>query len=254
MSRLWKIFVGGGLMLAAALALSPPARAQAAPACFNVSPDGVSYTICRFDMKSGEVRLFWRGADGAPLGGFDALTRALPPDEKLLFAMNAGMFDDHQAPVGLLIEKGVELHGANTRAGPGNFHLKPNGVFYVGPEGAGVMETARFLSQRPAADYATQSGPMLVIDGRIHPKIQPDGASQKIRNGVGVDREGKIDFVISNQPVTFYQFATLFKDKLGCDNALFLDGSVSALYAPNLNRKDFVTPLGPMVGVVQKGG
>lgn len=241
-------------LIVMAMLWATSAQSAAGQGCFNVAPDGISYTICRFDPKSVDLRLFWRGADGAPLGGFDALLRSLPPGQKLLFAMNAGMFDDRQAPVGLLIEKGVELHGANTRSGPGNFHLKPNGVFYVGAEGAGVMETTRFVALHPPADYATQSGPMLVIEGHVHPKIQPDGSSQKIRNGVGVDREGKVDFVISNQPVTFYQFATLFREKLGCDNALFLDGSVSALYAPNLNRKDFVTPLGPMIGAVEKGG
>ena len=145
------------------------------------------------------------------------------------------------------------MRRANTRAGAGNFHLKPNGVFYVGRNRAGVVETSSFLKERPAADYATQSGPMLVVGGKIHPRIHADGVSEKSRNGVGVDREGMAVFAISNEPVTFHAFADLFRDALRCDNALFLDGSVSALYAPDLGRDDFTLPLGPMIGVVVKG-
>ena len=78
---------------------------------------------------------------------------------------------------------------------------------------------------------------MLVVDGHIHPKISADGPSQKIRNGVGVRDDGRVAvFAISERPVTFGAFARLFKDTLGCRNALFLDGSVSSLYAPSMNR------------------
>jgi uncharacterized protein YigE (DUF2233 family) len=94
---------------------------------------------------------------------------------------------------------------------------------------------------------------MLVLNGKIHPRINADGTSAKLRNGVGVDHDGQAVFAISNQPVTFYQFASLFRDKLGCDNALFLDGSISALYAPELDRDDFTLPMGPIVGVVAGG-
>lgn len=115
------------------------------------------------------------------------------------------------------------------------------------------METGRYLKVHPKPDFATQSGPMLVVDGKIHPKISTDGPSQKIRNGVGVRDDGRTAvFVISERPVTFGAFARLFKDDLGCRNALFLDGSVSSLYAPNLNRSDLSRPLGPMVGAVAR--
>jgi prepilin-type processing-associated H-X9-DG protein len=90
---------------------------------------------------------------------------------------------------------------------------------------------------------------MLVIDGRLHPKILPTGASAKIRNGVCVRDGTTAIFAIAEEPVTFYAFAMLFRDGLGCANALFLDGSVSSLYAPELGRDDELTPLGPMIGV-----
>jgi uncharacterized protein YigE (DUF2233 family) len=254
-------FVRGVFSIAACFFLAVAPKAQAAPfpffwdapgPCADLTADGRSYTICRFDPAKTDLRLFWRAPNKAPLGSFEALATMLAPDEKLAFAMNAGMYDDKQAPLGLYIEKGVELRRANLRGGGGNFHLTPNGVFYVGGGKAGVLETSEFLQQRPRADYATQSGPMLVLNGKIHPRINADGVSEKIRNGVGIDREGDIVFAISNGAVTFYRFADLFRDTLGCDNALFLDGSISALYAPNLHRNDFLTPLGPMVGAVEK--
>lgn len=233
------------------LALAGAAPASAAP-CADAKYDEHSYSICRFDPKTDDLRLFWRAPNGEPLGSFEAAATTLKDGERLVFAMNAGMYDANRAPVGLYVEQGVELHPANTRSGAGNFHLKPNGVFYIGRAHAAVLETGRFLGLRPAADYATQSGPMLVVNGKIHPRIHADGVSAKIRNGVGVDREGQVWFAIANEPVTFHQFASLFRDGLHCDNALFLDGSISALYAPDLHRNDFTLPMGPMVGVVAK--
>jgi uncharacterized protein YigE (DUF2233 family) len=246
-----------GLALAfAILACLLPARdATAAPSnpCEEVSDGVARYTVCTFDVTKARLRLFWASADGKPYESFAALAEALKSrNEKLAFAMNAGMFQADYRPVGLYIESGRELTPANTRTGPGNFHLKPNGVFFFDSHRAGVMETQAFLRAGIRPDYATQSGPLLVQSGVLHPKIEPTGTSEKIRNGVGV-REGHIAvFAISDEPVTFYRFATLFRDQLKCPDALFLDGSVSSLFAPNLNRADGLLPIGPMIGVVDK--
>ena len=150
-----------------------------------------------------------------------------------------------------MLEKGRKLHNADTREGMTNFHMKPNGVFWIGDAAAGVTETSRYLASPPAARYATQSGPMLIVDGRMHPKILPTGTSEKIRNGVGISDSGAVVFAIAEEPVTFDAFARLFRDGLGCQNALFLDGSVSSLYAPELKRDDEIKPIGPIVGVVR---
>jgi len=48
--------------------------------------------------------------------------------------------------------------------------------------------------------------------------------------------------------------ARLFRDRLKCDNALFLDGgSVPSLYAPELRRNGNLLPLGPMIAVYERG-
>lgn len=235
------------LALAAGLA-GIAATAQAA--CEPVTEDGHGYVVCRFDLGRDALALYWRGADGAPLATTTRLAEDVAASgRKLVFAMNAGMYDTALAPIGLYIENRRTLHRANQRNGSGNFHLKPNGVFYFGDGRAGVMETGRFLKARLDPAFATQSGPMLVIDGQIHPKLQPDGESEKIRNGVGVRGEREVIFAISTEPVSFYVFAKLFRDRLGTPNALFLDGSISTLYAPPLPSVGGWRNLGPMLGV-----
>ena len=226
----------------------------ASAACAPKDFDSAKFTVCTFDPRRDDIRLFLSGPDDKPYGSLSALASALKQKgERLAFAMNAGMFGQDQLPVGLYVEDRRKLHEADTRGGASNFHMKPNGVFWIGEGVAGVTETSRYLASPPPTRYATQSGPMLIVDGKVHPKIRPDGTSQKIRNGVGVCKGGAVTFAIAEDPVTFDTFARLFRDGLGCQNALFLDGSVSSLYAPELSRDGEPEPLGPIVGVVQPG-
>ncbi len=227
----------------------------ASAACAPKDFDGAKFSVCRFDPRRDDIRLFLSGPDDKPYGSLGALASTLKAKgEKLAFAMNAGMFRQDQSPVGLYVEDRRKLHEADTRGGMTNFHMKPNGVFWIGDRAAGVTETSRYLANPPPARFATQSGPMLIVDGKIHPKIKPDGTSQKIRNGVGACKGDTVAFAIADEPVSFDVFARLFRDGLGCQNALFLDGSVSSLYAPELNRDDELAPIGPIVGVVRPAG
>ena len=208
------------------------------------------YSVCEFDTTSDKIAMFNLDAAGQPYGGFASLQAALAAQgQQLTFAMNGGMFGEDLKPIGLYVESGKRLHKLNHANGPGNFHLKPNGVFYIAAGKAGVMETDAFARSGIKPDLATQSGPMLVVSGAIHPKISPAGTSAKLRNGVCVNDGSKVVFVISDTFVTFYDFAIFFRDTLGCKNALFLDGSVSSLFAPELGRSDFLARLGPIVGV-----
>jgi uncharacterized protein YigE (DUF2233 family) len=242
-------------VVAVGLTLASAAIAQKGP-CQRVSHGGNGYTVCEVDLRKQAVRLYWKRPDGTPYTYLRALPQSLEAaGAKLMFATNAGMFDPAYKPVGLYVEQGRELVHANTKSGFGNFHMKPNGVFYVAGDSAGVLETAAYLKQRPAADFATQSGPMLVINGRLHPKFDRASTSLKPRNGVGIRTPNTIVFAISEGEVTFEAFARLFRDKLKCANALFLDGgSASTLYAPALGRGSNLLPLGPMLGVFEKTG
>ena len=163
------------------------------------------------------------------------------------------MFDPALKPVGLYVEQGQELVHVNTTSGYGNFHMKPNGIFYIFSHRAAVAETRAFLKQRPQADLATQSGPMLVMNGRLHPRFDKRSTSLQARNGVGVRADGKVIFAISQGEVSFDAFARLFRDGLNCPSALFLDGgSAPSLYAPSLNRHGNLLSLGPMLAVFER--
>ncbi len=240
-------------LLVALSALLWSAAAVAQP-CADIEDAGAPFTICDFDARQSAIRLYLRDGNGGLYGGFSSLADALATKgDTLAFAMNAGMYAPDYAPVGLYVENGRMLHAANTAAGEGNFHMKPNGVFWIDGARAGVTETGRFLKSRMAPAYATQSGPMLVVNGRINPHIHESGASEKYRNGVCVTQGHVAHFAISNQPVTFYRFASLFRDRLKCSDALFLDGgTASAIYAPSISRHDRFHPMGPLIGVTTK--
>ena len=228
------------------------AMAQAQP-CRSKEYAYNSYTVCEVELEKHAVRLFWKRSDGTPYAYLSSLPRALEHETgRLLFATNAGMFDSALKPVGLYVEQGRELVRVSTASGHGNFHMKPNGIFYIAAGRAVVAETQAFLKQGPQADLATQSGPMLVINGRLHPRFNRGSTSLKARNGVGVRADGKIIFAVSQGEVSFDAFARLFRDGLDCPNALFLDGgSASSLYAPSLGSFGNLLLLGPMLAVYE---
>ncbi len=238
------------LLALAALVASPTMAAD----CREEVYEGTEYAICDVDPTRDELALFLYDSDARPYGYFGTLNAALKAQGKTLgFAMNAGMYHGDRAPVGLYIENGKKLRDVVTRAGPGNFGLLPNGVLCLREGRADVFETRRYVSEAPDCVSATQSGPMLVIDGALHPRFLRDSTSAYIRNGVGTSPDGRrASFVISNTPVTFHAFGRLFRDHLGLRNALFLDGNISRLRAPDLGRSDIgFGALGPIIGVIE---
>lgn len=241
--------------LAVAVAGFVAVCASAASACQPVTFDGASFTICEIDMGSADLRLFLRDESGEVYGNFGQVEDSLPEGARLGIAMNAGMFHDNRAPVGLYVEEGVQEMRLITSDGPGNFGLLPNGVFCIGDNRAQVIESLRYEAQQPSCRFATQSGPMLVIDGALHPRFRERSDSLNIRNGVGVDASGeRVVLAISDERVNFHHFARLFRDGLGLPNALYFDGRVSRLHAPEIGRSDLGFPVGPIIGTVVDEG
>ena len=236
-------------ILSSAIFASAEARAAA---CESTVFEDVPLTVCTADPASEDIRLFLYDANDRPLGSFDNIAEHISKDEEtLVFAMNAGMYHSDRAPVGLYVEDGETLAPIVTREGPGNFGLLPNGVLCLGEGTARVIESRTFDAAATECAYATQSGPMLVFDGALHPRFLPDSDSRFRRNGVGVDQNGTLFAVISDAPVNFHRFARFFRDELKTPNALFLDGKVSRLYAPHIDRHDIGFSMGPMLGVVE---
>ena len=234
-----------GLTLAAAL-LAGPAMASD---CRDLAFEGKSYTACRIDPADEDVRLWLRDDTGRILGTFDRVNERLGAEGLTLgLAMNAGMYHQDRRPVGLYVEDGAEAAPIVTREGPGNFGMLPNGVLCLGEGTASVVESRRFAEDRPACRFATQSGPMLVIGGALHPRFIPGSDFLNVRNGAGVAPDGALWLAISNEPVNFHDFARLFRDELGTPDALYFDGSVSRLYRRDTGRHDLGFPLGPIIG------
>ena len=221
--------------------------------CTERSFDGLAFTACEVDPRTDALRLFLDAPSGEKFGQFSSIDNTLQDEGKVLaFAMNAGMYHDDRAPVGLYIEDGQEIMRVIPNAGPGNFGLLPNGVFCIRENRADVIETLTYAATPPECRHATQSGPMLVIDGDLHPRFLADSTSRYVRNGVGTSEDGsRVVFVITDQAVTFHEFGRIFRDDLGLPQALFFDGSVSRLHAPQLGRSDFGRWMGPIVGVVE---
>lgn len=229
------------------LALAAPVAAQDGP-CRDLAFEGAPYTVCSVPPGA-DVRLFLDGPEGR-LGAFGNVEAMLAGrGERLVFGMNAGMYHPDRAPVGLYVEDGAQAMRLVTSEGPGNFGMLPNGVLCLGDRFA-VVTTKAYAADPPACAHATQSGPMLVVDGALHPRFIEGSPSLNVRNGAGVSPDGTLHLAISGRPVNFHDFARLFRDGLGAPDALYLDGRVSRLWAPDLGRRDPGLPLGPMIGLV----
>lgn len=208
-------------------------------------------------VKKTDLRFFWNHPDtSVAYRNFFQLKHASKEKygKELIFATNGGMFEPNGAPKGLFIEAGdtlVPLDTISGRVGYLNFYLQPNGVFFLDKTGgAHVMTTQEFRLKKPEAQYATQSGPMLVINNNIHPAFTRGSRNKYIRSGVGIIDPDHIVFIISNKPVNFFDFATLFRDYFGCSDALYLDGAISEMYLPTLKRDKLNGNFGPIIGIL----
>ena len=234
------------LLTLAACRESPSAAEMPPSSCESRTFEGDGFTVC--DPGEGRIELFAAARGEAAVRGLDALEAQLGQRAaNVAFAMNAGMYDEDGRPIGLAIVEGRQVRAINRRKGGGNFHLMPNGVFQIHRDGrAEVITTARWRPS-PTIRLASQSGPMLVVDGKLHPAFEHDGSSRHIRNGAGIARGGKPVFVISDDAVSLGKFARFFRDELKARNALFFDGAVSALWDPANGRRDLTRPLGPLI-------
>lgn len=213
-----------------------------------VTDSFVSYT---FSPEQEELHLYWKDKNDIILKKFSNLKGLLTQQNKeLLFAMNAGMYMQDNSPLGLYIENGKTIRPLNTKKGSGNFYLRPNGVFYIkNDHSTGIAETGNFKNNN--IKYATQSGPMLVVNGKINPVFSIKSGNLNIRNGVGIAPDNRPVFLLSKIPVSFYTFAAQFQ-KLGCHNALFLDGAISDIYLKNIKDENTLNSFGVMIGVTKK--
>jgi len=219
---------------------------------------GKHYIVCEADPHQYKVELFNSLPNGK--GAYTFKQIAKEKQQKLIFAMNAGMYEKDLSPVGLFIADGETRKEINVRTdASGNFYqLRPNGVLMIDiNDDPFVLITESYIKQYHKVSHkvriATQSGPMLVINGLFNTNFQANSINVNIRNGVGINSQHQVVFVISTDPVNFYEFAQLFKTELDCANALYLDGVISQYYAPELQAEPMPgVPLGTILTVSHK--
>jgi uncharacterized protein YigE (DUF2233 family) len=211
-----------------------------------LSPQFISYTL---NPTTQDLQLYWKNDKGQILRSISNLRTWLGSQHReLLFAMNGGMYMQNNAPLGLFVQNGKMLARLNKRIGKGNFYLQPNGVFYVSTDRkVGICKTRDYSKLRDIR-FATQSGPLLLVDGKINPLFEANSQKLNIRNGVGILPNNKVVFVLSKVDVNFYEFANYFK-ALGCTNALFLDGCISQIYLPKEHWIHTDGDFGVIIGV-----
>lgn len=235
-------------LIAFAFAVLATAAGAAQPCSDQIFEDS-GFTVCPYDSRHEALWFVWKDARGHALRGFAGIS-----PRHVRFAMNAGMYQEDGTPLGLYVEASKRLRPLNLRdARSGNFYMKPNGVFSVKPNGAMRIEPSdEFALRSDTPRWATQSGPLLVLGGKLHPQITQDGPSRNLRNGVGLRDAHHAYFVISGDPVSFGKLARFFRDRLGCPDALYFDGAVSSVWIPSRHRLDNAVPLGPMVVISER--
>ena len=203
----------------------------------------------KVDPKVHNIGLYLKDANGKVFSQFQTLRKNLEEkNKKLVFAMNAGMFMENLMPLGLYIENGKQIKKLNLRkTAYGNFYIQPNGVFSLTNKGAQISTSQQFKQNDVL--FATQSGPMLIINNKLNPTLNKSGRSKLIRNGVCLNKSMQLVFSISTQPVTFHEMAEYFKSELECENALYLDGAISQIYWPQKGKFGLPSKIGPIIGI-----
>lgn len=200
------------------------------------------------DIKKVTVRTYYKDRKGERIDNLPALKRHIEAGgNKMLFAMNCGMYSTTYTPVGLYIEGGRQYSGIRRcNTAKANFCLQPQGVFYVRTDGRAGISTVQSFSPK-GVRYATQSAPVVVQNGKMNPKL-PKGL-QLVRNGVGIRKDGKVVLAISREGVNFHEFARFFIAQ-GCTTAMYFDGNISQAYYPG-RVTPYSASFGAMVAVVQ---
>ena len=241
--------------------------AQNAMISRQVRFENASFLVVDVDLRRAKLELHWRNPAGNPFLNFQALEDYLTANgQRLLAVMNAGIFETNSRPLGLHIERGQILRRLNSRRnGYGNFYLQPNGVFYLEKTASGsrarLQSTVAFERTHPEIREigdskqvleATQSGPMLLIDGKLNTAFKADSGNRLIRNAIGVRTSNRVVLVLTETPVNFHTLARFMRDQLECKDALYLDGNISNLYVPgNAKNSSSISDFGGMITVLE---
>ncbi len=200
---------------------------------FTISTNGSEYDICEVNPKINDI-----GILSYKKNGIKKVSELLDSHKDLVFATNGGIFEPDYSTSGLLIQNGELLDSLNLKKGKGNFYLKPNAVFILTDDGLPrLLESSGFEYEGlDNIRIGLQSGPVLLLNNKIHPAFNEQSKNKRLRSGIGINGKGNLVFAISKGKVNFYSFAKLFQKELDCKNALYLDGGISEMYCKTLEN------------------
>ncbi|MBB4805361.1 uncharacterized protein YigE (DUF2233 family) [Chryseobacterium defluvii] len=221
--------------------------------CKNANEENKNFVIYQSDIKNENLEFYWKDDKSQILKSIGNLKKYVNEENKeLIFAMNGGMFTPDNHPKGIFIQNYKIITELDTLSGEGNFYMNPNGVFYINENNeAGIATTKNYNKYCINSKFATQSGPMLIISGKINPLFQKNSKNLNIRNGVGISENGKMIFAMSKKEINFYDFAAFFQS-MDCKNALYLDGFVSRTYLPQQNWIQEDGNFGVIIGITRR--
>lgn len=169
--------------------------------------------------------------------------------------VNAGYFDKAHRPMGLLRRDGKSLKTAPRGGG-----FLSNGCFTVAK---GVPDICEFGCHAANSDLAIQSGPLLVMEGKVHPGVRKASLSQSCRTAIGIDWEDRVWLVVARSPLgglslrdeALMLARPLSRGGLNLRKALNLDGGSSTQLLFQIRGRQPVTrgdgrPLPAWLGVV----
>ena len=187
-----------------------------------------NFIVYKTKLENKAVKMNWLDNNGKALNSMKRFVEYTGKD-KILFATNGGIYKENYTPEGLYIENYLLMSEINLKDGEGNFYVKPNGIFYIKNGKPYITDSEKFVYDKDI-QYAVQSGPLLIENGKISTKFSPDSKSLKLRSGVGVTDDGELVFLMSSEKVNFYEFMEYALKKLNCKDFLFLDGTISKMY------------------------
>lgn len=138
-----------------------------------------------------------------------------------LLGINGGFFDRSYHPLGLRVSDQQQYNALKQISWWGVFYIKNKKAYLTNP---------RQYNQRRPVDFAIQSGPRLLINGRI-PSLKGGNAE---RSALGITPDGRVIILVTDHaPMNTTALAEIFKaEPLNCKQAINLDGgSSSQLYA-----------------------
>ena len=202
-----------------------------------VSFSGHLYAVAQIDLRT--QKLVFTTSDDGKKETFPEIFSSLSREGIApLLVTNAGIYGADNRPLGLLISPKGKVHDANARTDAGSAHGNfswDSAVFQISDAGVASIVPVRGWHGSSYIVAATQSGPQLAREGKINPSLPVKSESFYRRTAIGLDEKNRslVSVVVSREPVTLYELATLMVSNLHCSEALHLDGDLSAFYLPS---------------------